>query len=264
MSQSPDWGGKELASLRRPTPWTLRDCRSRLSWFPLNKSGAWVEAPSTSCLPFLTGEPSFGNRKALSIMTMIELEVIAGIDTHADTHHVAVIDTTGRRLGDAGFSTTLKGYKAIAAYIAAFGLVRRVGVEGTHSYGAGITQHLKDSGVRVVEVIRPNRQVRRMQGKQIRSTPMQPHQRLWPPTIIRNRNNSTVSSRPPATSTQRAAVRSKHELPLAFRSKVCWSPHPSRFGPGTEVPPTRHCSPPWPARGRHRKRTCSPAQSCRR
>ncbi|WP_336883103.1 IS110 family transposase [Rhodococcus globerulus] len=98
-------------------------------------------------------------------MTMIELEVIAGIDTHADTHHVAVIDTTGRRLGDAGFPTTLKGYKAIAAYIAAFGLVRRVGVEGTHSYGAGITQHLKDSGVRVVEVIRPNRQVRRMQGK---------------------------------------------------------------------------------------------------
>jgi transposase len=131
----------------------------------LNKSGAWEEAPSTSCLPFLTGEPSFGNRKALSIMTTIELEVIAGIDTHADTHHVAVIDTTGHRLGDAGFPTTLKGYKAIAAYIAAFGLVRRVGVEGTHSYGAGITQHLKDSGVRVVEVIRPNRQVRRMQGK---------------------------------------------------------------------------------------------------
>lgn len=54
---------------------------------------AWVEAPSTFCLPFLTGEPAFGNRKALSIMTTIEPEVIAGIDTHADTHHVAVIDT---------------------------------------------------------------------------------------------------------------------------------------------------------------------------
>ena len=32
--------------------------------------------------------------------------------------------------------------------------------------------------------------------KPIRSTPTQPHQRLWPPTIIRNRNNSTVSSSP--------------------------------------------------------------------
>jgi hypothetical protein len=38
-----------------------------------------------------------------TIMTTIQPEVIAGIDTHADTHHVAVIDTDGRRLGDAGF-----------------------------------------------------------------------------------------------------------------------------------------------------------------
>ncbi len=98
-------------------------------------------------------------------MTMIQPEAIAGIDTHADTHHVAVIDTTGRKLGDAGFPATLIGYQAIAAYIAAFGLVRQVGVEGTHSYGAGVTLHLTDVGIRVVEVIRPNRQVRRMRGK---------------------------------------------------------------------------------------------------
>lgn len=57
-------------------------------------------------------------------MTMIQPEVIAGIDTHVDIHHVAVIDTDGRRLGDAGFRATLIGYQAIAAYIAAFGLVR--------------------------------------------------------------------------------------------------------------------------------------------
>lgn len=98
-------------------------------------------------------------------MTMIQPEVIAGIDTHADTHHVAVIDIDGRRLGDAGFPATLIGYQAIAAYIAAFGLVRQVGVEGTHSYGAGITVHLQAAGMRVVEIIRPNRQVRRMRGK---------------------------------------------------------------------------------------------------
>lgn len=98
-------------------------------------------------------------------MTMIQPEVIAGIDTHADTHHVAVIDTDGRSLGDAGFPATLIGYQAIAAYIAAFGLIRQVGIEGTHSYGAGVTVHLQSAGIRVVEVIRPNRQVRRMRGK---------------------------------------------------------------------------------------------------
>lgn len=98
-------------------------------------------------------------------MTMIQSEVIAGIDTHADTHHVAVIDLAGRRLGDAGFRATLIGYQAIAAYIAAFGLIRQVGIEGTHSYGAGVTVHLQHAGIRVIVVIRPNRQVRRMRGK---------------------------------------------------------------------------------------------------
>jgi transposase len=98
-------------------------------------------------------------------MTTIQPEVIAGIDTHADTHHVAVIDSDGRRLGDAGFPATLIGYQAIAAFIGAFGLVQHVGIEGTHSYGAGVTMHLQSAGIRVVEVIRPNRQVRRMRGK---------------------------------------------------------------------------------------------------
>lgn len=92
-------------------------------------------------------------------------EVVAGIDTHADTHHVAVIDRTGRRLADAGFPATFAGYQAILAYLTAFGAVRVIGIEGTHSYGAGITLHLQRAGLRVVEVLRPNRQVRRMRGK---------------------------------------------------------------------------------------------------
>ena len=41
----------------------------------------------------------------------------------------------------------------------------RVGVEGTGSYGAGLTRHLAAAGVEVVEVNRPNRQTRRRRGK---------------------------------------------------------------------------------------------------
>ena len=40
-----------------------------------------------------------------------------------------------------------------------------IGVEGTGSYGAGLTRHLHDKGMRVVEVDRPNRQERRRAGK---------------------------------------------------------------------------------------------------
>jgi len=40
-----------------------------------------------------------------------------------------------------------------------------VGVEGTGSYGAGLTRHLHAEGIAVVEVDRPNRQRRRRKGK---------------------------------------------------------------------------------------------------
>ena len=45
------------------------------------------------------------------------------------------------------------------------GTVERVGVEGTGSYGAGLTRFLHAEGVVVVEVNRPNRQLRRSHGK---------------------------------------------------------------------------------------------------
>jgi transposase len=40
-----------------------------------------------------------------------------------------------------------------------------VGVEGTGSYGTGLTRHLQGAGITVVEVDRPNRQRRRRAGK---------------------------------------------------------------------------------------------------
>lgn len=91
--------------------------------------------------------------------------VIAGVDTHKDTHHAAVITATGQHLGAAEFPTTPAGYRALAAFIAGFGTLVKVGVEGTGSYGAGLTRYLTGAGVTVIEVLRPSRQVRRMRGK---------------------------------------------------------------------------------------------------
>jgi transposase len=42
--------------------------------------------------------------------------------------------------------------------VCSFGELERVGVEGTGSYGAGLTRHLHAEGVKVIEVDRPNRQ----------------------------------------------------------------------------------------------------------
>ena len=58
--------------------------------------------------------------------------VVAGADTHSQTHHVAVLDaTTGQLLGDRQFPATTAGYRAILAFAATQGQLLRFGVEGT-------------------------------------------------------------------------------------------------------------------------------------
>ncbi len=93
------------------------------------------------------------------------VEIIGGIDTHADTHTVAALDELGRLLGHATFPTTPIGYADLHHWLVGYGEVIAVGVEGTGSYGAGIARHLHTTGVRVLEVDRPDRRTRRRNGK---------------------------------------------------------------------------------------------------
>ncbi len=92
--------------------------------------------------------------------------VYAGIDTHADTHHVAVIDAHGRSVGDMRVDATAGGYRQVLRFLAGWpGGVALVGVECTGSYGAGVTRALRAAGYEVREVNRPNRFDRRARGK---------------------------------------------------------------------------------------------------
>ena len=98
-------------------------------------------------------------------MTSTLVRVVAGVDTHADTHHAAVVTTAGVHLGDQEFPTSVDGYRQLARFITSFGRIQTVGVEGTNSYGAGLTRYLRQAGIRVREVIRPKRAVRSRRGK---------------------------------------------------------------------------------------------------
>ncbi len=93
------------------------------------------------------------------------LRVFGGVDTHKDVHVAAVVDERGKILDTASFDANAKGYAALRRWLEGFGTLVRVGVEGTGSYGTGLTRHLQESGVEVVEVNRPNRQMRRQRGK---------------------------------------------------------------------------------------------------
>jgi transposase len=98
-------------------------------------------------------------------VTNLARSVTGGVDTHLDVHVAAALDERGALLGVESFSTNEGGYKKLLGWLSDFGPVELIGVEGTGSYGAGLTRHLQRERVRVVEVDRPNRQRRRLEGK---------------------------------------------------------------------------------------------------
>lgn len=133
-------------------------------------AGAIVVVPSVSCLLEPSDQrlpSSLPYAKALTAMTTdIDLSAspVAGVDTHTDSHTVAAVTPTGRHLATETFPTTRPGYTHLAEFLSKHG-VGAVGVEGTNSFGAGLTRHLIDRGYTVVEVLRPARSIRRRDGK---------------------------------------------------------------------------------------------------
>jgi transposase len=59
----------------------------------------------------------------------------------------------------------MKGYERLICWAQSFGTVGCAGVEGTGSYGAGLTRYLRAGGISVVEVERPKRRHLRRNGK---------------------------------------------------------------------------------------------------
>jgi transposase len=96
------------------------------------------------------------NRKAI---------VIGGVDTHKRTHYAAVIDDNGKQLGHREFPAHERGYASLLDWMRSHGHLRAIGVESSGSFGATLTRFLVDAGEEVVEVNKPNRQARHMDGK---------------------------------------------------------------------------------------------------
>jgi transposase len=94
-----------------------------------------------------------------------ERHVVGGVDTHKDMHVAAVVDEQDRVLGSRCFSTTRQGYKQMLVWMRSFGQLRRVGVESTGTYGAGLLRHLQNAGIQVLEVTTPDKNDRRRRGK---------------------------------------------------------------------------------------------------
>ncbi len=92
-------------------------------------------------------------------------KVVIGVDTHKHVHVAVALDELGARLGEVTVTTDPGGYDALEAWARSWGRVDTFGVEGTNSYGRGLTSHLRARGHCVTEVSRPDRRSRRANGK---------------------------------------------------------------------------------------------------
>ena len=131
-------------------------------------------------------------------MTIVEAAraVTGGIDTHGEVHVAAALDEVGGLLGTESFAATPDGYSAPLSWLAGFGAVGKVGVEGTGSYGAGLARFVARAGVDVIEWIGTIARTVAAKGSPIRST----RSRLLVPSCrevqLAGRSRETVPSRP--------------------------------------------------------------------
>ena len=157
-------------------------------------------------------------------------KVIAGIDTHADTHHVAVISETGRHFGDKEFLAASFGYRPIVEFIKGLGPAPSIRAEGTGSYGAELARVLSREHFWVLEVMRPNRQERPLREK---SDPLDAYQAAE--AALAGSRVSTPKARDGAVESlrvlraeQNSAMRARVAVMAQIKSILVSAPEPIR------------------------------------
>jgi transposase len=113
------------------------------------------------------GVASSNPKQGAHRMLVEQLEYIVGVDTHKRTHTAAVVVAgTGGVVEQLTVTTDSDGYTRLLAFAREYAIGRRLwAIEGTGSFGAGLTTYLLEREERVVEVDRPKRPARRNGAK---------------------------------------------------------------------------------------------------
>jgi hypothetical protein len=90
------------------------------------------------------------------------VELVIGVDTHADTHTAALVTTaSGALVSTITVSADADGYAQLVEWAEQHGGLRAWAIEGAGGYGAGLGRHLAQAEEMVVELDRPLRPTRR-------------------------------------------------------------------------------------------------------
>jgi transposase len=102
------------------------------------------------------------------------VDAIIGADTHRDTNQLEIARPSGAVIATRSFSNDSAGHAEALAWIFEHAPGPRLvlSIEGTRSYGAGLTRAATAAGIPVIEAEQPTRKTRRGKGK---SDPMDAH-----------------------------------------------------------------------------------------
>jgi len=100
------------------------------------------------------------------IMLAERIDCVLGVDTHKHTHTAAAVTPAGGLVAHLTVAADATGYRRLLTFADEQASGRRIwAIEGTGSFGAGLTSHLLEHGEWVVEIDHPKRPARRNGAK---------------------------------------------------------------------------------------------------
>lgn len=103
------------------------------------------------------------------------VDVVIGVDTHVHTHSAAALDArTGGVLDQITVDAAAEGYARLSEFADEHAVLRAWAIEGTGSFGAGLTRHLTCREEIVIELDRLSGPSAVTARSLIRSTPSVP------------------------------------------------------------------------------------------
>jgi transposase len=131
----------------------LADCPARDS---SQSRRTWIEA----------GREAQQRRKGMTSEHLRGVEFVIGVDTHKSSYTAAVVSVAGAELERITVASDVFGHKKLLAFAKRVGDGRRLwAIEGSGSFGRGLTTYLLGQGEAVGEIDRPSRPSRRNGAK---------------------------------------------------------------------------------------------------
>src|SRR5690349_15477611 len=103
--------------------------------------GAWGVCPIT-VLSSRSDRRHPVHQEVFSMAEILPAYVVVGVDTHKHIHAAVAVSALGARLGAMTVAVGEKGYRQLEAWARSLGPVHAFGVEGTGSFGAGLSRFL--------------------------------------------------------------------------------------------------------------------------